>query len=772
MKHLSTLALATLIGCSAYAQSPVVTQDPKVEERIEKTLKKMTLEEKVGQMAELEVNVLGKMGADGKFVINEALLDTIITKYKVGSILNTPGATAVTNKQWQEVITRIQDKSMKEIGIPCVYGVDQNHGASYTIGGTFFPQNLTIAASFNKDLPLQAARITAYETRAGNIPWVYSPTIDLGRDARWPRIWENYGEDCTVNAIMGSQAVVGFQGEDYNHIGKYNVGVSLKHFFGYGAPFSGKDRTPAYISPSELREKHFAPFLACIKKGAVSVMVNSASVNGMPVHANQILLTQWLKQETGWDGMVVTDWADVNNLWTREKVARDKKEALCMAINAGIDMVMEPYQWDMCPLLVQLVNEGKVPMSRIDDAVRRVLRLKYRLGLFDKPNTVEKDYPKFASKEHADAALHAAEECMVLLKNNNAILPLSKGKRLLVTGPNANSMRCLNGGWSYSWQGHVADKFASEYNTILEALQNKYGKDNIIYEPGVTYVEEGKYFEENTPDIYKAVNAAQGADIIIACIGENSYCETPGNINDINISRNQAELVKQLAKTGRPIILVLNEGRPRLISEIEPLATAVVDIILPGNYGGDALANLLAGDVNFSGRLPFTYPKEINSLINYDYKVSEVTNTMAGAYDYDAKVTQQWACGYGLSYTTFAYSNLKVNKQTFTADDELTFTVDVKNTGSMAGKESVLLYSSDIIASMTPENRRLRNFEKVSLAPGETKTVTLTIPASDLAFVGYDGKWILEEGDFNISVGSQVLGIRCSQTKKWDTPNR
>ncbi|MBQ1665700.1 MAG: glycoside hydrolase family 3 C-terminal domain-containing protein, partial [Bacteroidaceae bacterium] len=651
---------------------------------------------------------------------------------------------------------------------PCIYGVDQNHGVTYTLGGTLFPQNLSVAASFNKELPYEAAKITAYETKAGSCPWTYSPTLDLGRDPRWPRIWENYGEDCYMNAVMGSQAVRGFQGDDPNHVGKNSVAVSLKHFLGYGAPFTGKDRTPAYISTQDLREKQFAAYEAAIKAGALTVMVNSASVNGVPVHASKEWLTGWLKEGLNWDGMIVTDWADINNLYQREKVAKDKKDAIRIAINAGIDMSMDPYSTDFCTLLKELVQEGKVPMSRVDDAVRRVLRLKYRLNLFEKPTYKIKDYPLFGSKQHADVALHAAEESMVLLKNKNAILPLQKGKKILVAGPNANNMRCLNGGWSYTWQGHLADRFAGAYNTILEAMQNKFGKENVVYEPGVTYVPEGKYWEENKPEIEKAVEAAKGVDVVMVCIGENSYCETPGNLTDLTLSENQRNLVKALAKVGKPIVMILSEGRPRLIADIEPLAAAVVDIILPGNYGGDALANLLAGDVNFSGRLPFTYPREINSLNNYDYKVSEEVGTMEGAYDYDAKVSLQWPFGFGLSYTTFDYSNLRVDKQSFKAGDVLKVSVDVKNTGNVKGKDAVLLYSSDLMASTVPDNKRLRAFDKIELAPGESKTVSFNLKADDLAFVGYDGKWRLEEGEFELKVGKLKQKVNCTETKVFE----
>lgn len=723
-------------------------------------------------MMQIYMRVMGIESQKG-FQLDEAMLDSVIGKYKVGSILNVPNSIAQTPEKWQEIITRIQEKSMKEIGIPCVYGVDQIHGTTYTQGGTFFPQGINMGATFNRSLTREGARISAYETRAGSIPWTYAPVVDLGRDPRWPRMWENYGEDAYVNAEMGREAVLGFQGENPNEVDAYHVAACMKHFMGYGVPVSGKDRTPSSITLQDMREKHFAPYLEMVKAGALSLMVNSAMNNGLPFHANYELLTSWLKEDLNWDGMIVTDWADIVNLYKRDHIAKDKKEAIKLAINAGIDMSMDPYSWDFCVLLKELVEEGEVPMTRIDDAVRRVLRMKYRLGLFEKPYNDYKDYPLFGSKEHAAVALQAAEESLVLLKNTDQILPLAKGKKILVTGPNANSMRTLNGGWSYSWQGDKADMCAEEYNTILEAFVNKFGAENVIYEPGVTYKQGGLYWEENTPDIKKAVEAAADADYIVACIGENSYCETPGNLTDLDLSVNQSDLVKALAATGKPIVLILNEGRPRILNEVESLAKVVVNIMLPGNYGGDALANLVAGEVNFSGKMPYTYPKEINSLITYDYKPCEHIGTpMEGAYNYDAQVSVQWAFGYGLSYTSYEYSNLKVNKTKFDSDDVLTFTVDVKNSGQMAGKESVLLFSSDLVASLTPDNRRLRAFTKINLQPGETKTVTLDVKASDLAFVGYDGKWILEAGDFQIQVGNQVVNVTCNETYKWDTPNK
>lgn len=765
---ISMLALAY----TASANVPVIKSDSKVEAQVEQTLQKLTLEEKIGQMMELVTDLFGANDKNGVFYIDEKKTDSILSRYKIGSILNAPNTCAPTAKQWEKYLQQIQKISMKRIGIPCVFGLDQNHGSTYTQGGTLFPQNINVAATFNREIARRSAEATAYETRAVSIPWTYSPTVDLGRDARWPRIWENFGEDCYLSAEMGKAMVLGFQGEDPNHIDQQHIATSMKHFMGYGVPWTGKDRTPAYISPADLREKHFAPFLAGIQAGALTVMVNSASVNGMPMHANKDILTGWLKEETGWDGVLITDWADINNLYTREMVAKDKKDALRIAINAGIDMVMEPYNADACGYLIELVKEGKVPMSRIDDACRRVLRMKYRLGLFENPTQKLKNYPKFGGEEFAKIALDGATESMVLLKNEGNILPLQQGKKILLTGPNANQMRCLDGGWSYTWQGHRSDEFAGKYNTIYEAFCNEYGKENVILNQGVTYNEKGKYWEENEPNIDAAVAAAKDADVIVACIGENSYTETPGNLTDLWLSENQRNLVKALAKTGKPIVLVLNEGRPRLIADIEPLAKGIIDIFLPGNYGGDALAQLVAGKQNFSGKMPYTYPKEINSLANYDFKKSEEVGTMEGAYDYNAKITQQWGFGQGLSYTTYEYSNLKVSQSQFRHGDVIKVSVDVKNTGKVAGKESVLLFSSDLIASMTPDGRRLRAFDKVELQPGETKTVTFDLKADDLAFVGYDGKWILEEGDFKLMIADQTADIHCGDTYQWQTANR
>ena len=759
-----------LIACAEKQPVPAIPSDPEIEGKIEKLLKNLTLEEKIGQMCELTIGVITDKSGQK---LSEDLLDTVIGKYKVGSILNIPFGVSQKKEVFADVITQIQKKSLEEIRIPCIYGLDQIHGASYTQDATFFPQGINMAAAFNRELTKRCAEITAYETRACCVSWTYAPVMDLGRDPRWPRMWESFGEDAYVNAQMAVQAVRGLQGDNPNKVDKYHISSCIKHFMGYGVPVSGKDRTPSSITDIDLREKHFAPFLAAIRAGALSLMVNSGNNNGMPFHANKELLTGWLKEDLNWDGMIVTDWNDINNLYFRDHIAVSKKDAVRLAINAGIDMAMVPSEWQFCIDLKELVEEGAVSMERIDDAVRRVLRLKFRLGLFENPYWDIQQYEKFGSEEFAKVALQAAEESEVLLKNDGGILPLREGMKILLAGPNANAMRCLNGGWSYSWQGERADEFAQTYHTIYEALCNRFGANNIIYEPGVTYApaHHDNWWEVNKPEIGKAVAAAHQADVIVACIGENTYCETPGNLNDLHLSSNQIELVKALATTGKPIILILNEGRPRIIREIEPLAKAVVHILLPGNYGGDALANLISGDRNFSGRLPFTYPKFINSLATYDYKPCEKMGTMEGEYNYDAVMDIQWPFGHGLSYTEFEYGNFRVNRTNFTADDDLIFEVDVKNTGERVGKETVMLYSSDLVASVTPDVIRLRHFDKIELQPGEMKKVVFKLKGSDLAFVGYDKKWRLEKGRFRMKCGSEVLYINCEKDKIWNTPN-
>lgn len=806
MHMLSKYMLSTLLAAggmaAAQAQTkPAIPADASIEERVEKVLQRMTLEEKIGQMTEITVDVVTDFSKPTDFTLSEERLQEVIGKYKAGSILNVPLSIAQTREKWAASIARIQDISMKTMGIPCIYGVDQIHGTTYTLGGTLFPQGINMAAAFDRQLMTSAAGINAYETRACGIPWSYGPVTDLGRVPMWPRMWESFGEDAYMNAEMGRAAMLGLQGDNPNAIDLFHVASSVKHFMAYGMPVTGKDRTPSSVSPTELREKHFAPYLAALRAGALTIMVNSSINNGMPFHCNAELLTKWVKEELNWDGMIVTDWADINNIALRDHVAATKKDAICLAINAGIDMSMVPYETSFCNDLKELVEEGRVPMSRIDDAVRRVLRLKFRLGLFDNPTWDTSKYPLFGSKQHAAVALRAAEESEVLLKNDNNLLPLKKGTRILLTGPNANSMRCLNGGWSYTWQGDRADEpqCSAQYNTILEALQQKFGKENVAYVPALNYrtgrgalywqeIPQGTDTAKVKPEVYgtteewpaaalaaayaPAAEAAKSADVIICCIGENSYCETPGNLTDLTLSPAQQALVTTLAATGKPLVMVLNEGRPRIINRIVNKAQAIIDILLPGNYGGDALANLLSGDANFSGKLPFTYPHLINSLATYDYKPCENVGQMNGNYNYDAVMDVEWTFGHGLSYTTFKYSNLRVSKTTFSAADTLQVSVDVTNTGSRTGKESVLLFSSDLVASLSPDTRRLRDFSKVELKPGETKTVTFSLPASALAYVAPDGHWLLEAGDFRLAAGDQHAIVTCREDYRWETPNK
>ena len=774
MKALKQAAALTSIGltlasCGSGQTSgaPAIPKDKAIENKVESVLKTLTLEEKAGQMVQLTSETFCTDG-----LVDTAKVRHLVREYKIGSFLNMIGVSSRPRAITAEQIKKIQDITMDELGIPMIYGLDMIHGATYLDDATFYPQEVNLAATFDRSYANMMGKVIAYESRAAMTPWVFSPVMDLSRNPCWPRVWESWGEDPYLQSEMSVAETVGAQGHDPNHIGLENVAVSIKHYLGYGATASGKDRTPAYVAPDDLREKYFRPFKECMQAGALTLMVNSASINGVPVHASHEYLTEWAKEQLGWDGLAVTDWADINNLYTREHVAANRVEAVAAGINAGIDMIMDPYDPEVCKDIITAVNEKMIPMSRIDDAVRRVLRLKARLGLFENPVWNVDHYDKFACKGFQANAYEAAVESMVLLKNEDNVLPIQAGKKILVTGPNANSMRTLNGGWSYTWQGD-ADNFASHHNTILEALKNVYGEKNVSYVAGVNYdMTPMMWDKEINIDIDAAVRAARNADIIVACIGENSYCETPGNINDLNLSSNQKELVKRLAKTGKPIVMVLNEGRPRIINDIEPLAKAVVDIMLPGNYGGDALASLIAGKENFSGRLPFTYSKYVNSLHTYDYKVSENVQTMGGLYNYDATMDVQWPFGAGLSYTSFEYSDLKsVSPVQFNAGDLLSFEVTVKNTGNVKGKESVLLFSSDIVASKVPDVKRLRQFTKVELNPGESKTVRLEFPAHELAFVGHDGKWRLEKGEFRIACGTESMMIVCTATKVWDTPN-
>lgn len=762
MSKKGTLSLVMLLGLSIAANAQT---DNKA--RVENMLKKMTLEEKVGQMAQVTLDVIGKgksrYSSDEPFSLDQEKMEKALVQYKLGSVLNTSNNKARTPQVWFQIISQIQQVAMKQNknGIPVLYGIDAIHGETYTAGATMFPQQIGQAATFNRSLVRRGAEITAYETRASSIPWAFSPLLDLGADPRFPRQWESFGEDPYVVTQMGIQAVKGLEGENNDVANPYHVASSIKHFLGYQVTVSGKDRTPAFISDQALREYHLPQFKAAIDAGAKTIMINSGIINGVPVHANYKLLTKLLKEELGFKGLAVTDWGDIENLYQRDHVAKDNKDAVRIAINAGIDMSMVAYNYEpFCDDLIALVKEGKVKMERIDDAVRRILLVKYELDLFNKPTTNPKNYPKFGSKEFEQASYLTAAESITLLKNTDNALPISKSAKILVTGPNANSMRTLNGAWTYSWQGEKVEEFAGKYNTILEALQLKAGKENVSYVPGVSYKMDGKYFEEYADQLDAAIAAAKEVDVVVLCLGENSYTETPGNLSDLYLSDLQTELAQRLAATGKKIILVLNEGRPRIISRFEKKMNAVVQAYLPGNFGGDAIADVLLGTVNPSGRLPYTYPQFPNALFTYYHKPSESRSTTEGVYNYDADYNPQYVFGHGLSYTTFKYSPIRLSTATLEKDAVLTISVDITNTGKVGGKESVLLFTSDLVATLiSPDVKRLRGFEKIDLKVGETKTVTFKISRDDLAFIDPDGKKTTEDGEFSIQIADQKINF-------------
>ncbi len=786
-----SLAVFCTLSFSGYSQC--IPRDEKVEQQVEEILARLTLEEKVGQMCELAIDKVAQNSSDNNVVSNKSTkelaggmlsadaVNVTFGQYKVGSILNVPEGVAQTPQVWSDIIRTLNSASEFQCaGVPELYGVDQIHGASYTWGATLFPQEIGQGASFNTHIPYRIGEITAYESRACLIPWVYSPVMDIARSPLWPRMWESFGEDVLVNSAMATQLTKGLQGEDPNHVGMNNVAACLKHYLAYGAATSGKDRTPSNVPYRDMMEKYFQPFAACCKAGALSIMVNSANNSGVPFHANRKLLTEWLKEGLDWDGMIVTDWADIDNIWKRDHCAANKKEAIAMAINAGIDMTMDPYSTDFCDLLIENVNEGKVPMERIDDAVRRILRLKIRVGLLDrstwdipyqkakragkKAPELKTMYKDFGCDAFAKEAVAMAEECMVLLKNEDSVLPLKKGTKIFVCGPNADNFRPMNGGWTYTWQGDKTDEICREigrYHTFYGALVEKFGAENVELSEMVQYDPKDFRKDFHKPELLIADGNSTGdkisrSDVIIAFIGENTYTETPGNIDDLNLSPNQTAMVEVLAECGKPVILVLNEGRPRLINTIEPLAKAVVHTFLPGNYGGDALANLLAGDANFSGRMPYTYPKHHGSFITYDCKPCEYVETMDGAYNYSANTPIQWPFGYGLSYSEVKYSNLDVSVIPANSGDirdaRIKVSVEVKNVSSRSVKEPVLVFVSDLVATYTPDIKRLRAFDKVELAAGQTRTVSFEIAASDLAYVDEDLKWILEPGEFKVAV--------------------
>ncbi|MBN9301736.1 MULTISPECIES: glycoside hydrolase family 3 N-terminal domain-containing protein [Dysgonomonas] len=762
MRKLAVLVVVLGIACSMYAQKG------DAEKRAAEMVSKMTLAEKIGQMSQITVDLVCK-GQDtpptSTLEIDADKVREAVVKYHVGSILNAPGTRARTPQWWTKAVEQIQEVATKEtrMKIPVIYGLDQIHGATYTAGSTMFPQEIGIAATWNPAHARKMGEITAYETRASNVPWNFSPVLDLGLDPRFPRQYEGFGEDPYIGSVFGYELVKGYEGDDNNIANPTKVASCIKHFIGYSAPISGKDRTPAYIPENVLLEYHVPAFKAAIDAGAHTIMINSGIINNVPVHASYELMTKLLRQDLGFQGMIVTDWEDINKLYNRDKMVPSIKEAIKAGINAGIDMSMIPYNYkEFCDLLTELVNEGQVPMSRIDDAATRVLTVKIKLGLFETPNTYAKDYPEFNSKAFQQASYNAAADGITLLKNNNNVLPLSKGAKILVTGPNAVSKRALNGGWTFSWQGEKIDEFGDLYHNILDAVQQKFGKANVSYVPGVSYTKETKWDTEHKDRFDEAIAAAKNVDYIILCLGENSYCEKPGDLNDLYLNDLQTELAQEMLKLGKKVILVLSEGRPRLISKFSSKVDGIIQTYLPGIYGADALADILAGDVNPSGKLPYTYPAYPNSLVPYFHKYSDEQVNTDAAYNYEGDYNFEYPFGYGLSYTTFTYSNIKLDKSQLplNSNEEVTVSVDVKNTGSRDGKEVVQLYTSDLVASLVPDVKRLRRFEKVALKAGETKTVTFKLKLNDLSFINLENKRVVEPGDFEFQVGASSNDIK------------
>ncbi len=728
------IGVLVMAGCSQSNSSSI---DYKVQD----LLSKMTLEEKVGQMTQITLEVVSKTQGtwDRKHEVDPEKLREAIVKYHVGSILNVYDL-ALTLDEWQALITQIQDIATKEtnLGIPVIYGIDAIHGANFVREATLFPQSIALAATRNPALVKKSAEITAYEIRAAGIPWNFNPVLGVGRNQVWPRLWETFGEDPYLVSTMGEAYIKGIEGE-HNSIGDGDKAAAcMKHYIGYTVPLSGKDRTPAWIPERMLRDYFLPPFKKAVEAGVHTVMVNSGDINGIPVHGDHHLLTEVLKNELGFKGFVVSDWADVKNLYTRHKVSATPEEAVKLAVIAGLDMSMVPTDYSFYDILIKLVQDGEVPVARIDDAVSRILRVKFALNLFENPYPDQKMAAKVGSPEFAGTSLQAAREALTLLKNEDGFLPLKKGLRVLVTGPNANLRSVLNGGWTYTWQGTEEAVYPKDKKTILEALQDKIGPENVVYVEGSGH--------EQAVDIKAAAVAAKSVDVAVVCIGEAPYTEGAGNIHDLTLPQAQSDLVAAIQKTGTPVVLVLVEGRPRIITPLVDEAQAILLAYLPGPEGGRAIADVLFGDFNPSGKLPYTYPRYPNDLTNYDHKTIEM--------DDPSRRNPLWEFGHGLSYTTFVYDDLRIDLKEMRPDESLNVSVKVANSGHRAGKAVVELYLSDLVRSVSPPNKQLKRFTGVPLEPGQSKTVQFTLDKTDLSFHNRANEFVAEPGEFKIAIGN------------------
>ena len=729
------------------------TRDATVAGKVEELLSKMTLEEKVGQMTQLEIGMV-TTGKDQAIKIDPAKLEKAVVKYGVGSILNV-AEQALPLERWHEIIGQIQAAAQKtRLRIPVVYGIDTIHGANYVQGATLFPQPLAMAATWNPELMMRASEVAAAETRAAGIPWNFSPVLDVGRQPLWPRLYETFGEDPYLGKVMGVATVRGYEGDGVSS--QRQTAACLKHYVGYSFPLSGRDRTPAWIPEMYLREYFLPPFQAAIEAGASTVMVNSGEVNGVPVHASRYILTDILRGELGFKGVAVSDWEDIKKMVNIHRVAANEKEATRTAVMAGVDMSMVPSDYSFADHLIALAREGSVPQSRIDEAVRRILTLKFELGLFENAVPSESLKANFATAESRALSLEAAREAMTLLKNANGLLPLARDRKVLVTGPTADSLIPLNNGWTYVWQGSEESLYPKDRPTIRQAIETKVGKANMTYVPGTRIKRAAGSPSNVTPtdrdeevDIAAAARAARDADVVVLCLGEGSYTETPGNITDLTLPEPQLKLAEAIIAAGKPVVVVLVEGRPRIISRIADGAGAILMAYNPGNEGGQAIADVLFGDYNPSGRLPITYPRNPNALLNYDHKAYENQNTTFGLTPFNP----QFPFGHGLSYTTFKYDGLKLSRRSLSEKDKLTVSITVTNTGRRAGGEVVQLYVRDMVASITPPDKRLRRFAKIHLEPGQSRTLTFELDRDDLSFIGQNNRPVVEPGDFELLVG-------------------
>jgi beta-glucosidase len=740
-----------LFGFFVVSQSKPSISSPEIEAEVKSILSAMSLEEKVGQTCQITLDVLLEIDAEGKIVepirVDKKKIYEALVEYKVGSILNV-GWHTLSIEEWDHVMENVHAPFKQEkVKTPIIYGIDAIHGVNYTINGTLFPQEIGLAATWNPDLAKEFGNVTAYETRASGIPWNFSPVLDLGRQPLWSRTFETLGEDPYLASEMGKAIILGYQGTSGPD--SVHVAACLKHFVGYSNPLSGRDRTPAWIPEKYMRELYMPPFKEAIEQGALTVMVNSGVVNGVPGHANYHFLTEVLKEEWGFDGFAVSDWEDFLMLNTVHRTAESKKAGIVQAINAGMDMSMvpnAPQYIEYCDLMKDAINEGSISMQRLDDAVSRILRVKLILGLYEKRMNQSGEYPDFASKEHKELALQSALESITLLKNNG-VLPLKKDQKVLISGPTSNNLTFLNGAWTHTWQGDNPDFNTSGRPTVREEFERILGKENVLFSQGVELFVEDQYETARLLDTADFKIKAQLSEVIVLCLGEYPATEKPGDIRSLNISPEQIKLAEMAYATGKPVVIILIEGRPRIIRDIVDESSAIVQAYLPGDFGADALGQLLFGEVNFSGKLPYSYPKYDGQIEFYDHPRS-VDRHKNGFNAYQP----EWDFGYGISYASYEYTNLTLSRKNMTKEDSIVVTVDVHNTGDVDGKEVVQLYISDHFASLIPAGKSLKGFSKIELKAGETKKVRFVVYEEDLVFYKENEGWISEKGDFSVMV--------------------